>query len=73
MRLSREAKKVKKDFDAQIKKHGRITDNYVCAPDPKNPLIWYFVVFGLDGVYEGGYYFGKVECPNDYPARPPFI
>lgn len=73
MRLSRESRKVKKDFDAQIKKNGKITDNYVCAPDPEDPLTWYYVVFGLDGDYKGGYYFGKVVCPQDYPARPPYI
>jgi len=73
MRLSRECKKVKKDFDNQIKKFGKITDNFVCAPDPEDPLTWYFVVFGLADDYEGGYYFGKVVCPEDYPARPPYI
>jgi len=73
MRLSRESKKCKKDFDNQIKKNGKITDNYVCAPDPEDPLTWYFVVFGLADEYEGGYYFGKVVCPTDYPARPPYI
>ena len=73
MRLSREARKVKKDFDSQIKKHGKITDNYVCAPDPEDPLTWYYVVFGLEGDFEGGFYFGKVVCPTDYPARPPYI
>jgi len=57
------AKKVKKDFDTQIKKNGKITDNYVCAPDPEDPLTWYFVVFGLADDYEGGFYFGKVVCP----------
>lgn len=49
MRLQRESRKVKKDFDAQIKKQGKIIDNYVCAPDPQDPLTWYYVVFGLDG------------------------
>ena len=73
LRLQRESKKIKKDFDNQIKKHGKITDNYVCAPDPENPLIWWFVVFGLEGDYTGGYYFGKVECPPEYPAKPPYI
>ena len=73
MRLSRESRKVKKDFDSQIKKHGKITDNYVCAPDPEDPLTWYFVIFGLDGDYQGGYYFGKVVCPANYPATPPYI
>ena len=73
MRLSREAKKVKKDFDNQIKKHGKITDNYVCCPDLEDPLTWWYVIFGLEGDFEGGYYFGKVVCPQDYPARPPYI
>ena len=73
MRLSRESKKCKKDFDSQIKKKGKITDNYVCAPDPEDPYTWYFVVFGLADEYEGGFYFGKVVCPTDYPARPPYI
>ena len=73
MRLSRESRKVKKDFENQIKKHGKITDNYVCAPDPENPLVWYFVIFGLDDDYKGGYYFGKVVCPENYPATPPYI
>lgn len=73
MRLSRESRKVKKDYEAQIKKSGKITDNYVCAPDPENPLIWYFVIFGLDDDYKGGYYFGKVVCPENYPATPPYI
>ena len=73
MRLQRESKKVKKDVDSQIKKSGKITDNYVCAPDPEDPFTWYFVIFGLADNFEGGYYFGKVVCPQDYPARPPYI
>ena len=73
MRLSREAKKVKKDFENQIKKHGKISDNYVCCPDLEDPLTWWYVIFGLEGYFEGGYYFGKVVCPQDYPARPPYI
>jgi hypothetical protein len=63
MRLQREVMKYKKQFDAMIKKDGKVTDNYVCAPDPENPYVWYFVVFGLDGHYEGGYYLGKIVCP----------
>ena len=51
LRLQREFKKVNKDFELQIKKHGRITENFVCSPDPNNLLKWYFVIFGLDGDY----------------------
>ena len=42
-------------------------------PDPDNLLHWYFVIFGLDGPYEGGYYLGKVECPANFPQNAPNI
>ena len=36
---------------------------------------WYYVVFGLKepSEYDGGFYFGKVTCPPDYPAKAPNI
>jgi len=74
MRLNREAKMCKKDMDAQIKKHGKITDNFICLPDPEDPYLWYYVVFGLDEApYKGGYYLGKIKCPAEYPAKAPQI
>ena len=48
MRLQREAKMAKKDYDAQIKKHGKIIDNFICLPDPENVYTWYFIIFGLE-------------------------
>ena len=64
----------KKDIDTQIKKHGKMIDNFICLPDPENPLHWYYVIFGLEMQgFEGGYYLGKVECPEDYPAKAPKI
>ena len=58
----------KKDIDTQIKKFGKITDNFVCLPDPENPYTWYYVIFGLDTPgFKGGFYLGRVECPPTYP------
>ena len=47
MRLQREAKLAKKDYDAQIKKSGKITDNFICLPDPEDPYVWYFIIYGM--------------------------
>lgn len=64
----------KKEIETQLKKSGKITDNFICLPDPENPYIWYYVVFGLDiAGYRGGYYFGKIICPDEYPSKPPKI
>lgn len=60
----------KKDIEAQIKKNGALTDNFICLPDPDDVYTWYYVVFGLNepAEYTGGFYFGKVICPQTYPA-----
>lgn len=47
MRLQREAKAARKDYDSQIKKHGKITDNFICLPDPEDAYVWYYIVFGI--------------------------
>jgi len=75
MRLQREAKMAKKDIDGQIKKTGKITDNFICLPDPEDVYTWYFIVFGLTdpAQYNGGFYLGKVRCKDNYPASAPNI
>lgn len=74
MRLQREARTAKKDLDNQVKKKGKIEDNFICLPDPENPYVWYYVIYGLDFVgYKGGYYLGKIICPPEYPHKPPKI
>lgn len=75
MRLQREAKMAKKDYDAQVKKNGKIIDNFICLPDPENVYEWYFIIFGLEEPihYKGGYYIGKITCPEDYPQKAPRI
>jgi len=73
LRLQREAKMAKKDIDTQIKKNGKITDNFICIPDPEDMYTWWYVIFGLEGEYKGGYYIGKVVCPDTYPKQAPRI
>ena len=65
----------KKDIEAQIKKAGKITDNFICLPDPNHAYIWYYVIFGIEdpSEYKGGYYLGVITCPNDYPKKAPNI
>ena len=48
MRLQREARMARKEIETQIKQHGKITENFICLPDPDNSYIWYYLVFGLD-------------------------
>lgn len=74
MRLQREARASKKDIDQQIKKKGKLTDNFICLPDPDNVYEWYYIIFGLEMEgFRGGFYLGKVKCPDTYPAKAPGI
>jgi ubiquitin-conjugating enzyme E2 J2 len=75
MRLQRESKMAKKDYDTQIKKHGKIMDNFICLPDPENVHHWYFIIFGLEEPkeFKSGYYIGKITCPDEYPQKAPRI
>ena len=74
MRLQREAKMALKDVQSQLKKNGKIVDsNFICLPDPNNVYEWYYIVFGLEAPYAGGYYIGKIKCPEAYPAKAPNI
>ena len=75
MRLQREARMAKKDLATQIKSKGKITDNFICLPDPDNIYTWYYIVWGLEepAEYKGGYYLGKVTVPDNYPQKAPNI
>ena len=73
-RLQREAKANLREIKDNIKKHGKITDsNYICLPDPNNVHDWYYIVFGLDGLYKNGFYLGKITCKQEYPMKAPNI
>lgn len=43
----------------------------IAVPDPKDWLVWHFVIHGLSGDYSGGYYYGKLRFPYSYPLSPP--
>jgi len=74
MRLNREARMARKDYDTQLKKFGKLQDNFICLPDPEDCYVWYYIVFGLEMEgFKGGYYLGKITCPPDYPAKAPNI
>ena len=73
-RLQKEYRLCAKEFQRQITADGKITGNYICAPDADNIFEWYFLVLGLmDEPYVGGYYLGKLSFPHDFPWKPPGI
>ena len=44
----------------------------IFKPDPENILVCHYCIKGAkDSVYEGGYYYGKVIFPVDFPFKPP--
>ena len=76
MRLQREAKIAKKQYADQMKKTGKLEENFICLPDPENMYEWYYIIYnieGKEGVYQGGYYMGAIKCPDVYPAKAPNI
>ena len=74
MRLQRERKMAMKEVQQQIKKTGKYQDtNFICLPDPENLKEWYYIIFGLEAEYKGGFYLGKINCSDEYPALAPVI
>ena len=74
MRLQKEYKTMSKDFETQLREHGKVTEMYVAAPNPDNIFEWYFIIFGFEEEpYKGGYYMGKLNFPDEYPWKPPSI
>lgn len=48
--------------------------NFIAAPEERDIYSWHFLIFGLkDCPYEGGFYWGALQFPNDYPFKPPRI
>lgn len=65
-----------KSIQAQIDSHPdkKITkDSFIAAPDGEDLFTWYFVIFGLEGPFTGGYYMGKLVFPDNYPWSPPKV
>lgn len=46
--------------------------NLILRYDSDDLLKWFFIVYDLkDTPFEGGFYFGKITLPNEYPLKPP--
>eukprot|EP00742_Colponemidia_sp_Colp-10_P006386 GILJ01006844.1.p1 GENE.GILJ01006844.1~~GILJ01006844.1.p1 ORF type:complete len:211 (-),score=5.47 GILJ01006844.1:269-901(-) len=64
LRLRKELQQLEKDPIPHIR----------AAPDPNDWLLWHYVIYDLpDGPYQGGYYWGKLRFPQEYPYKPPAI
>ena len=48
-------------------------DNIEAHPDDSNMFMWYYLIRGTQEPYKGGYYYGKVIFPDEYPLKPPKI
>ncbi|KDO53756.1 hypothetical protein CISIN_1g026499mg [Citrus sinensis] len=46
----------------------------VARPSPNDILEWHYVLEGSNGTpFAGGYYYGKIKFPPEYPYKPPGI
>ena len=46
--------------------------NSFLPPDSENALVWHYCIKGpKETDYEGGYYYGELRFPQDYPLKPP--
>ncbi|RHY64541.1 hypothetical protein DYB30_001493 [Aphanomyces astaci] len=62
-------KRLRKEYTAMKKKP---VENIEAVPLETNILEWHYVIRGI-GLYEGGYYHGKLKFPPDYPMKPPSV
>ncbi|RHY19994.1 hypothetical protein DYB30_011152 [Aphanomyces astaci] len=63
------AKRLRKEY---IDLQSNPIDNIEAVPLESSILEWHYVIRGV-GVYDGGYYHGKVIFPTEYPWKPPSI
>ena len=64
-------KRLRREIEMYSKENFRFP-NLILRPDDSNLLLWYFIVCDIkDTPYEGGYYFGKINLPNEYPLKAP--
>ena len=48
--------------------------NFIATPQENDIHTWHFLIFGLlECPYEGGFYWGTLLFPRDYPFKPPRI
>ncbi|XP_072952938.1 ubiquitin-conjugating enzyme E2 34-like [Typha angustifolia] len=64
-------KRLQKEYHALCKEP---PSQIVARPSPNDILDWHFVLEGSESTpFAGGYYYGKLKFPPDYPFKPPSI
>ncbi|KAK4269004.1 hypothetical protein QN277_022214 [Acacia crassicarpa] len=64
-------KRLQKEFRALCKEP---VSHIVARPSPNDILEWHYVLEGSEGTpFAGGYYYGKIKFPPEYPYKPPGI
>ncbi|KAK0598146.1 hypothetical protein LWI29_032060 [Acer saccharum] len=64
-------KRLQKEYRALCKEP---VSHVVARPSPSNILEWHYVLEGSQGTpFAGGYYYGKIKFPAEYPYKPPGI
>lgn len=64
-------KRLQKEYRALCKEP---VSHIVARPSPNDILEWHYVLEGSQGTpFAGGYYYGKIKFPADYPFKPPGI
>lgn len=64
-------KRLQKEFRSLCKEP---VPNIVARPSPNDILEWHYVLEGSEGTpFAGGYYYGKIKFPPEYPFKPPGI
>ncbi|KAK9228949.1 hypothetical protein WN944_021906 [Citrus x changshan-huyou] len=64
-------KRLQKEYRALCKEP---VSHVVARPSPSDILEWHYVLEGSNGTpFAGGYYYGKIKFPPEYPYKPPGI
>lgn len=64
-------KRLQKEYRALCKEP---VSHVVARPSSSDILEWHYVLEGSEGTpFAGGYYYGKIKFPPDYPYKPPGI
>ncbi|OIW16654.1 hypothetical protein TanjilG_23156 [Lupinus angustifolius] len=64
-------KRLQKEYRALCKDP---VSHFVARPSPNDILEWHYVLEGSEGTpFAGGYYYGKIKFPPEYPYKPPGI
>ncbi|KAJ9179480.1 hypothetical protein P3X46_011264 [Hevea brasiliensis] len=64
-------KRLQKEYRALCKEP---VSHVVACPSPSDILEWHYVLEGSEGTaFAGGYYYGKIKFPPEYPYKPPGI